>query len=86
MTRTLEALRLIVDELEEHSKRLGAVEKEQTVSKKVADHQAREIEQLRTRIRDLEIREKSRLGIKKKNLAEEYGLTPGRISQITKTQ
>ncbi|EMB4325911.1 hypothetical protein RJ492_004357 [Pluralibacter gergoviae] len=85
MTRTIEALKLIVDELEEHSDRLNSIEERERISAKIADHQAREIEQLKVRVRDMEIREKSRTGTPKKNLAKEYNLSPGRISQITKT-
>ncbi|MGN2406915.1 hypothetical protein ACTACD_14220 [Pseudomonas syringae] len=82
MTRTLDALKLIVEELEEHLKRLDSVERGQQASRKVADYQAREIEQLKTRVRDMEIREKIRTGVRQNKLAEEYGLSTGRISQI----
>jgi hypothetical protein len=84
MTRTLDALKLIVEELDEHSQRLDSVEERQRISTKVADNQAREVEQLRARVRDMEIREKANTGIPKKTLAEEYKLSAGRISQITK--
>ncbi|UYM14587.1 hypothetical protein [Endozoicomonas euniceicola] len=83
MSRTIDALKLIVEELDEHSCRLNNVEVKQNTSKKIIDHQARDIESLRVKIRDLEIREKARTGIRKKVLAEEYGLSPGRITQIT---
>ena len=83
MSRTLDALKLIVEELDEHSCRLENVESEQNTSRKVAEHQSREIESLRVKIRDIEIREKARTGIRKKVLAQEYGLSPGRITQIT---
>ncbi|MGY3868754.1 hypothetical protein ACW5W4_04315 [Aeromonas crassostreae] len=85
MTRTIDALKLIVEELEEHSNRLSSIEERERISAKVADHQSREIDQLKIRVRDMEIREKSRTGTPKKSLAEEYKLSPGRISQITKT-
>lgn len=84
MTRTIDALKLIVEELEEHSNRLDSIEERERISEKVADFQSREIEQLKVRVRDMEIREKSRTGTPKKNLAEEYNLSAGRISQITK--
>jgi len=83
MSRTIDALKLIVDELDEHTNRLSHVESEQVVSKKVSDQQAREIEQLRAKVRDMEIREQANSGIRKKVLAEQYKLSPGRISQIT---
>jgi hypothetical protein len=85
MTRTLDALKLIVEELDEHSQRLNTVEEKQKISTKVADHQAKEVEQLRSRVRDMEIREKARTGTQKKILANEYNLSAGRISQITKS-
>lgn len=84
MTRTLDALKLIVEELDEHSQRLSSVEERQKISTKVANHQTREVEQLRSRVRDMEIREKARTGTQKKILADQYNLSAGRISQITK--
>ncbi len=84
MTRTIDALKLIVDELEEHSSRLDSIEERERITAKVADHQSREIEQLKARVRDMEIREKARTGTAKKELAVEYKLSAGRISQITK--
>lgn len=54
------------------------------ITVKVVAHQSREIEQLKARVRDMEIREKARLGVAQKTLAVEYNLSTGRISQITK--
>jgi len=86
MSRTIDALKLIVEELDEHTNRINKVETKQRNSRKVADHQAQEIEKLKTKVRNMEIREKAQTGTKKKDLAIDYGLTPGRISQITNTK
>lgn len=83
MNRNLQALKLIVENLDEHSQQIEAVEKKLEETVKISLHQSKEIESLRTRVRDLEIREKSRRGVKKKIIANEYSLSAGRISQIT---
>jgi hypothetical protein len=61
--------------LMDHEERIDNLEK-------IATSQAREITQLQQDVRDAEIREKAAKGVKGKDLASEYGLTPGRISQI----
>jgi len=65
----------IFDQLEEHSSRLDRLE----TAKKGDDKAKVDIEM---RLRNLEIRFRSSQGEKHVNLAREYGLSEGRISQI----
>jgi len=86
--RTIEALKLVVDELEAHSREIQNV-------KKVQQHAGREFEEFKSkatkemdklnrRIRDLEIAaDYSSRRATTGELAEKHNLTSGRISQIT---
>lgn len=72
----------VLDRLDEHDDRLDGHDKRLTRSEKVSENQSREIEELKMRNRNLEIKLKLTNGEKSSVLQAEYGLSKSRISQI----
>lgn len=81
--RTIDALKLIVEELDEHSRDIAQLKEGQRRADVVAAAQGREIEDLQRQVRDLQIRERKRNGEQTTKIANDTGLSVGRISQIT---
>ena len=71
--RTIDALKLIVEELDEHTQRLTKVEDGQRKIQLVADSQSKQIEHLERELRDMKIRERKILKHPTHEIAADFG-------------